>query len=247
MCFRAQAMVNLAVTASCLASAYVASAGAAGSQCTAPTLAGCFVDPFTIPDGTNRSVLAHTAASGDASMTLNKCVQLCCTAGYGAGSLAGVERGVDCHCDHSFGPYTVPTAPAAECGIKCPGDATETCGGTHRIQTYKIATCPGEAPALPWTPWTPPQATPPAALQQCGAGGCTSCPAEDTCCLGVAPDAYKVAGGYGCSPPDPTPGLLPPGCAGGGRFANNTRCCCGPGPSVVSHARAVTPTASKQC
>ena len=59
-------------------------------------------------------------------------------------------------------------------------------------------------------------------------GGHTSCPSGDACCVGVAPDAYAVEGGYGCMPPG-TANYT--GCAGGGTFPDG--CCCAPGPSAV--------------
>eukprot|EP00041_Stephanoeca_diplocostata_P029935 m.893447 g.893447 ORF g.893447 m.893447 type:complete len:293 (+) comp23660_c1_seq2:155-1033(+) len=60
-------------------------------------------------------------------------------------------------------------------------------------------------------------------------GAHTICPAGDLCCVGTAPDSYRVPGGYGCLPPGSTNWT---GCAEGGVKPNG--CCCGPGPSNIS-------------
>ena len=78
-----------------------------GDACTAPAALGCFVDPYTSPDGTTR-VLQHTVSTGDLNLTHASCVAACCRAGFGVGSLAGLRNGTECDCDHGLGPYDIP-------------------------------------------------------------------------------------------------------------------------------------------
>jgi hypothetical protein len=201
---------------------------ASGGVCTAPPQQlGCFQDPYLDPQGKSHRVLTKEVATADGAMTYEKCVTLCCEAGYKAGALAGLERGGDCYCDHGFGPYTVPHSKA--CTAPCTGEHDKQCGGSGAMNVMSISSCPGDD-----APWQAAAAAPAPPLQSCGANGCTKCPTEDTCCIGKFPDSYKVPGGYGCSPP----GNISSGCASGG-FGENAglpagRCCCGLGPSVVS-------------
>ena len=194
----------------------------ASASCIAPTALGCFADPYTDPTGTVHPVLTHVVTDADPSMTVIKCVAMCCAAGFGVGSIAGVERGDACYCDTGFGPYTVP--PSNGCNSTCAGDAHAKCGGTHALDAFSITSCPNTARQWPSARST--LAAPPA-TQRCGAGGCTACPTEDACCTGVSPDAYRVAGGYGCSPPNVTAS----GCGYSSVKASN-RCCCAPGPAA---------------
>ena len=91
----------------------------AATKCQAPTAMGCFVDPYHTPAGSTLRVLNHSAVQGDGKLTREKCLMACCRAGYGVGSLAGLENGHDCYCDSSFGPYTIPQA------IKIPHDSKQ--------------------------------------------------------------------------------------------------------------------------
>jgi hypothetical protein len=164
--------------------------------CNAPTYQGCFTDPFTSPNNVSHHVLAHLAKKDDPAMTPAKCIALCCAANYTIVSLAGVEHGSDCYCDTAFGPYTIP--PSTRCTSPCTGNTTVTCGGEDAIATFTINACPSPGATvgptknthLPW--WTGTPST--TKLKQCGAAGCTRCPVNDTCCIGRAPDAYKVPG-----------------------------------------------------
>ena len=61
----------------------------AGAACTAPATIGCFYDPYDTPAGPRR-VLNYSAATDDKAMTHERCIGLCCAAGYGLGALAGV-------------------------------------------------------------------------------------------------------------------------------------------------------------
>jgi len=195
-----------------------------------PTSFGCFQDPYNSPTNKSLPVLSHIAASSSNNMTVPICVSLCCKAGYKAGSIAGVEKGSDCYCGQSFGPYDIP--PSKQCDTPCTGNHLQKCGGTNALEAFSIATCSGSGSTRSSTTipsWTTKAAT--MQLQRCGAHGCTSCPEEDLCCVGKTPDAYRVEGGYGCSPNTNTSG-----CASGGDGPNAGlpvgRCCCGPGPSL---------------
>lgn len=103
------------------------------------------------------------------------------------------------------------------------------CGGRNALNAYSITQCPGSTSPSWWVTDSRTSTT-----QQCGAFGCTKCPEEDLCCIGKSPDAYKVAGGFGCSPPNNTS----IDCASGGTGTTAGlppgRCCCGPGPSMAN-------------
>ena len=206
----------------------------ANPTCTNPTYRGCFTDPFQSPDKSTHRVLNHSVATSDKNMTQSKCIALCCKHNFKIGSIAGVESGSDCYCDNNFGPYTIPAS--TQCNLPCTGDSKTNCGGKNAIATFTINSCPGSkrkrnnnnnnnnAPS-----WMKQKSLTP--LQQCGTSGCTKCPISATCCIGKSPDSYKVPGGYGCAPANSNNTT---GCASGGILPNNTGCCCGPGPSIIS-------------
>ena len=210
-------------------SALSVSTTGSGGECIAPTPLGCFQDPYKDTAGKSRPVLAHKVASTSPKMTPLACVALCCGKGFTAGSIAGVEAGGDCYCDHGFGPYTIPQTH--NCTTPCTGDRSQKCGGTGDLSAFGITKCPGDDQPL----WRA-AAAPPPPMQHCGAESCTACPAEDTCCKGKSPDSYKVPGGFGCSPSAP----LAKGCASGGSGSTAGlpagRCCCGLGPPFLSTA-----------
>ena len=201
----------------------------ADNRCLAPSAMGCFVDPYVASNHTRR-VLNTSVAAHDTAMTQERCVGLCCAAGFGAGSLAGVEGGSACWCDHNFGPYDIPEDPSG-CVTPCSGSSTEQCGGPGRIRVLGITSCPPLPPLASSVPpsFLLPVTSPHSPLKVCGANGCTTCPAGDTCCVGKSPDPYRVPGGYGCAPPH---SANTTGCAGGGTFPGG--CCCAPGPALVS-------------
>ena len=201
---------------------------ASDGLCTAPPhQLGCFQNPYRDPQGKSHLVLSKQVGTADAAMTHDRCVTLCCKAGYKPGSLAGLEHGGDCYCGRGLGPYTIPRSNA--CTTPCFGDHEEICGGKGAMDVMSISSCAGDN-----VPWKQAAAAPAPTLQPCGVKGCTRCPSEDACCIGKSPDSYKVPGGYGCSPP----GNMTGGCASGG-FGKNAglpagRCCCGLGPSAIS-------------
>jgi hypothetical protein len=197
--------------------------------CFSPSPLGCFTDPYSDPTGKSHRVLTHTAAAGDADLSVSKCIDLCCSAGFRPGAIAGVEAGNACYCDTGFGPYTIPVSK--DCTTPCSGDPTATCGGRDALAAFEITHCKLIA-ARPRPGWVHDVEEEMAATKRCGKAGCTACPAEDLCCKGKFPDAYKVAGGYGCSPPT----NLTEGCSQGGKGPAAGlpvgRCCCGLGPAA---------------
>ncbi|KAF7311441.1 Glycoside hydrolase [Mycena kentingensis (nom. inval.)] len=60
------------------------------------------------------------------------CQAVCQGRGY---SIAAVEYGNECYCGNSFSS-TPPTAAAADCNMKCAGDASQLCGSGWRMQIY---------------------------------------------------------------------------------------------------------------
>lgn len=70
-----------------------------------------------------------------ADMTLDKCADLCAAAATSQQPSAyfGVEYGTECYCGSTLGGSS---AAAAECDMKCGGDATQICGGHSRLTLY---------------------------------------------------------------------------------------------------------------
>ena len=127
-----------------------AAASTGGGECIAPTPLGCFKDPFTDPSGKSHRVLSKVVATADPAMSPMKCVSLCCKAGYTAGSIAGLEDGGDCRCDHGFGPYTIPHS--TQCNVTCTGSSSIKCGGVGAVSALSITSCPGDD-----EPWRTPE------------------------------------------------------------------------------------------
>ena len=112
------------------------------TQCQAATAMGCLTDLYQTPAGKSLRVLNSTAIMPKgAKLTRESCIAACCKAGYKEGSLSGTENGVDCYCDSSFGPYTIPQDKTG-CSTACAGAENETCGGKDRIDVYTITQCP---------------------------------------------------------------------------------------------------------
>ena len=57
-----------------------------------------------------------------------------------------------CYCGAAIAPRAVP-APAGDCSIPCPTNASQTCGGNYRLSVYGVA-CDGPLPPPP-TPLAP--------------------------------------------------------------------------------------------
>ncbi|GFP60137.1 WSC domain-containing protein ARB_07867 [Trichoderma asperellum] len=68
--------------------------------------------------------------------TVKECVDACKASHY---TYAGVEYGGECWCGDSFGDGSV-SAPITDCGMTCNDNSTEYCGGSNRLNVYKLGT-----------------------------------------------------------------------------------------------------------
>merc|ERR1712232_1112262 len=79
--------------------------------------------------------------------SVETCLELCTAAGW---DLFGMEDGQDCRC--GFENFNVSDnckqAPRTQCSKPCPGNASQTCGQSDRLQAYKIA-CDPQRPKAP--------------------------------------------------------------------------------------------------
>lgn len=102
------------------------------SSCVVTETIGCFAD-------SEASRVLPTAAgpvgcsSTSGGNTHQSCAATCIRAGFGgAADVFGVEFGCQCWCGHRL-VNTTQARPAAECSaMRCPGNATEPCGGPDR-------------------------------------------------------------------------------------------------------------------
>ncbi len=70
-------------------------------------------------------------------MTIDVCAAYCITSlGY---TFFGVEYGGECYCGNEFATGSV-AAPAGDCNMSCPGDATKMCGAGNRLSVYQKTT-----------------------------------------------------------------------------------------------------------
>jgi hypothetical protein len=83
---------------------------------------------------TGAHIFGSYASNAAASSTPGVCAKWCASKGY---PLAGVEGASQCYCGGSFAGGAAP-APAAksDCNAPCTGDASQTCGGSSRMQIY---------------------------------------------------------------------------------------------------------------
>ncbi|WVF70056.1 hypothetical protein IAT40_004843 [Kwoniella sp. CBS 6097] len=88
---------------------------------------GCFVD-------TTPRILNSTFAN-DQQNTYARCISRCSAQGY---KYAAVEYAEQCLCGNS--PTTVPlhVAPATQCNSPCKGDKTAMCGGSWRVNLFRL-------------------------------------------------------------------------------------------------------------
>ncbi|KAK4686420.1 hypothetical protein P7C73_g3711, partial [Tremellales sp. Uapishka_1] len=96
-----------------------------------PAYQGCYSD-------SSKGLTAYTFSY--TNMTISQCRTGCMELGY---SLSGVDGGNTCYCGNSWGGGQV--LPDSSCPTKCPGNATQTCGGSSFISLWKTA----GAPAVP--------------------------------------------------------------------------------------------------
>ncbi|ODA84052.1 hypothetical protein RJ55_02570 [Drechmeria coniospora] len=82
-------------------------------------------------------------ATIDKGMTNEACAAFC--KGY---KYFGTEYGTECYCG-SYLTETSQSAPLAECGMPCGGDAYQYCGASNRIELYMNANASGGKPELP--------------------------------------------------------------------------------------------------
>ncbi|KAF4970424.1 hypothetical protein FSARC_2544 [Fusarium sarcochroum] len=87
---------------------------------------GCWTEGFLI-----RALNSKAYASDD--MTLESCAAYCSNFNY-----FGTENGRECYCGNqlNFGSYQAPNQK--DCSATCAGDNTDYCGGTLRLQLYKV-------------------------------------------------------------------------------------------------------------
>merc|ERR1719481_1701254 len=86
----------------------------------------CYVD-------SGHRVLPH-ARINDHSLTIEKCIAHCRSCNY---DYAGVEYGHECWCGNQE-PASSLRRHYSECSAKCPGNQYQRCGGTWRINVYKV-------------------------------------------------------------------------------------------------------------
>ncbi|KAF2652087.1 WSC-domain-containing protein [Lophiostoma macrostomum CBS 122681] len=85
---------------------------------------GCYAD-------TKERLLLHQEIMGNT--TVSSCVGACAHRGF---SLAGVEYGNECWCDNGSPDASLPTVSG--CETTCNGNRSELCGGTDRLNIYKL-------------------------------------------------------------------------------------------------------------
>ncbi|KEQ63603.1 WSC-domain-containing protein [Aureobasidium melanogenum CBS 110374] len=92
------------------------------------TYAGCYTD-------SGSRTLANMLYDSQ-SNTVEMCTSACAKAGY---AIAGMEYGSQCWCDNTIGPYTQKVLDLG-CSEACPGNSTENCGQSNRLQLYSNST-----------------------------------------------------------------------------------------------------------
>lgn len=100
--------------------------------------AGCFRDSAFLPTIYDY----YTTSSRN---TPESCIATCSSQGY---RFAGLERGRQCWCGNALRrPVQVNSS---QCNERCPGDRSQTCGATRRLQVYQFA----PPPPIPegWSP-----------------------------------------------------------------------------------------------
>lgn len=80
-------------------------------------------------------ILANVVVSYQQSTTPYTCTTLCGSEGY---RYAGVEYGDECYCGTGYVGEVEAAEYATECQMRCAGSYGYTCGGSWRMQTYKL-------------------------------------------------------------------------------------------------------------
>lgn len=95
---------------------------------------GCYTDSRS-----NRTLgIVGDFPGAHGNMTLEPCKGACRNAGY---MFAGVEFGDECWCDDAIRGIGTPTF-GSDCNMPCSGNASETCGGSDRINIYQLILAP---------------------------------------------------------------------------------------------------------
>ncbi|KAJ7852312.1 WSC domain-containing protein [Mycena leptocephala] len=90
------------------------------------TLQGCYTDTSA------SRALAGASYVNASAMTVESCIAFCSTGGF---SLAGVEFGDECYCDHAL-QSSATLANAGNCNTPCSGNSTELCGAGNFVDVY---------------------------------------------------------------------------------------------------------------
>lgn len=112
---------------------------ASALTCT-PTDGTCYSDQAG-PRALNLSIYTRS------SLSATECTNSCASQGLEYAGLTGhPDPGATyyCYCGASITPGAV-TAPAAQCSLPCPANASESCGGNYRLEVYRAA-CDGPIP-----------------------------------------------------------------------------------------------------
>ncbi|KAH7303931.1 WSC domain-containing protein [Stachybotrys elegans] len=88
---------------------------------------GCYTD-----DGPNGRSLPWVRNIPQDTFTPAQCLSSCRDRGF---PFAGTEYGQECYCGSVLGNYTTEVG-AEECNMPCRGDASQTCGGSLRLNLY---------------------------------------------------------------------------------------------------------------
>ncbi|KAL5331921.1 hypothetical protein ACEPPN_001461 [Leptodophora sp. 'Broadleaf-Isolate-01'] len=103
-----------------------------------PTATGCvYKGCFTEADGIR--ALSNDVLADFEGMTIEKCADFC--SGY---TLYGLEYTGECYCGNALNAGSV-SAPEAECNLPCTGDASQTCGGSNRLNVYECGALPSSS------------------------------------------------------------------------------------------------------
>ncbi|KAF2216074.1 hypothetical protein CERZMDRAFT_65437, partial [Cercospora zeae-maydis SCOH1-5] len=93
------------------------------------TSLGCYTDSVNA-----RSLrFQRSIDAGANAMTVAACTQACKSAGF---SVAGLEFANECFCDTKL--QSSATQASDGCDMACAGNSTEFCGGSNRLNVYKI-------------------------------------------------------------------------------------------------------------
>lgn len=86
---------------------------------------GCFTETTEVRTLNGASYFSDT-------MTVARCATFCTNGNF---PVFGVEYGRECYCGASLGAESLP-APETECSFSCAGKASDSCGGSDRLNVY---------------------------------------------------------------------------------------------------------------